>query len=83
MKHFRYTELEDYIEKSNAYPDPKTVKMVSLKSTVVYAIVNLHSSCIDYRVEFSSVGSAEEVFRFLKDAGHKEGTVIESAPVRF
>ncbi len=83
MKHFRYSDLEDYIEKANAYPDPKTVKMVSLKDTVIYAIVNLHSSCIDYRVEFSSVESAEDVFTYLKDAGHKEGTVIESAPVRF
>lgn len=83
MKHFRYTHLEDYLEKANAYPDPKTVKIVSLRDTTVYAVVNLHSSCIDYRLEFDSIESAQKAVGSLKSTGHKEGTVIETAPLRF
>ncbi len=95
MKHFRYFDLDDYLEKANAYPDPKTVKMFTITRsdpgyvTVVYAIVNLHSSCIDYRQEITPINederdkSIESIEILLKEAGHKKGKVIESSPVRF
>ncbi len=83
MKHFRYLHLEDYLEKAAAYPDPKTVKIVSLKEKVIYAVINLHSSCIDFRAECIKDQDAKLMQKALIDVGHKEGTVIESAPVRF
>lgn len=95
MKHFRYTHLEDYLEKTNAYPDPKTIKIFSITrsdpgyATVIYAIVNLHSSCIDYRQEIIPIDEDErekfirDIETLLEESGHKQGKVIESSPVRF
>ncbi len=89
MKHFRYAEIDDYIEKAEAYTDAKTVKLFTItppahtENWIIYAIIHLHSAAIEFRFSCAALEVVDEISSRLESSGHKRGEVIERSPIKF
>jgi len=76
MKEFWYTHIEDYLTKSDAYVDPKTIKLYENlaegSSRKLRAITYLRTALIGWQGRWD-----EGLEQMLKEHGHCEGRMEE------
>lgn len=86
MKEFWYKNLREYIDVSDQYHDPKTIKMFSIEQIegkkLFVAITYLRTSIIGHKQAIRDDAHEGELRGKVEGHGHKEGEMREVAPLR-
>ncbi len=90
MKHFTYTNLNDYLKIADAHEDVKTIKIVEELKHLngnspcigVRAVTYLRTALIQWVLYEDRKGKREDLIRDLKKHHHAPGMMREVAPLK-
>ena len=96
MKEFYYSILDDYLDKSDAYNDIKTIKIYEIENeaqgnvVAFKAITYLRTALIGFKgavkidaLNERKIGNWNDIEAKLKEHEHKRGTMVDIAPIKW